>query len=107
MGATEQGPDDDGAPRAADVLTAELRPRPGGRPAHLARVAGAFLNELFWQLLPAPSVHDVVVTARDDGAEVLRVPAGEPMLAGDLLAAVRAELNRSTVEEFLRSWRGR
>ncbi|WP_157943916.1 hypothetical protein [Blastococcus atacamensis] len=48
-----------------------------------------------------------MVVRRDDGSEVLRVPAGEPMIAGDLLASVRAELDRLTVEEFLAAWRDR
>ena len=104
LGAAEDGP---GAPRAAAVFSADLAPRPGSRLLHVARVAGAFLSELLFQLLPAPSVHDVVVTRRDDGAEVLRVPAGEPMTAGDLLRSVRAELDRLGPEEFLAGWRPR
>jgi hypothetical protein len=40
--------------RAADVFTAELRPRPGGRLRQGARLAGAALSELLLQLLPAP-----------------------------------------------------
>jgi hypothetical protein len=93
-----------GGVRAADIFGAELLPRPGGRLLHAARIAGAFVAELSWQLLPAPSVHDVVVTRRDDGSEVLRLPAGLPLLAGEPLARIRAELERLDPESFLREW---
>lgn len=90
--------------RAADVLAAQLLPRPGGPLLHRTRVAGAFLAELFWGIISGPSVHDVVVTRLDDGREVLRVPAGEPMVAGDLLQSVRTELATLSPEEFLAAW---
>jgi hypothetical protein len=93
-----------GGVRAADVFIAELRPRPGGRLRHRLRIAGAFVAELAWQLLPAPAVHDVVVTRRDDGTEVLRVPASLPLLDGEALAQMRAELDRLDPESFLREW---
>jgi hypothetical protein len=89
---------------AADVFAAELRPRPGGWLLQRARVVGAFVSELLWELVPSPSVHDVVVTRRDDGTEVLREPAGAPLYAGELLAQIRAELTRVDPESFLRSW---
>jgi hypothetical protein len=90
--------------RAADVFAADLRPRSGGRLRHHLRIAGAFVAELAWQLLPAPAVHDVVVTRRDDGTEVLRVPASLPLLDGEALAQMRAELDRLDPESFLREW---
>jgi hypothetical protein len=90
--------------RAADVFVADLRPRPGGRLRHVARLAGAALSQLLLELLPAPSVHDVVVTRRDDGTEVLRVPAGDPLHAGELLGQIREELERADVETFLTAW---
>jgi hypothetical protein len=89
---------------AADVFAAELHPRRGGYLLQRARVAGAFVSELMWELVPSPSVHDVVVTRRDDGTEVLREPAGAPLYAGDLLAQIQAELTRVDPETFLRSW---
>ena len=49
-------------------------------------------------------MHDVVVIRRDDGTEVLRVPAGDPYAAGDLLAMVRTELAGTDAESFLRAW---
>ena len=90
--------------RAADVFTAELEARPGGLLRHRARIAGAFVSELFVQLIPVPSVHDVVVRRRDDGTEVLRMPAGEPLTAGDLLAQISAEIQESDPETFQRAW---
>jgi hypothetical protein len=90
--------------RAADVFAAELRPRQGGPLRHRARVAATFVSELLFQLLPVPSIHDVVVTRRDDGTEVLRVAAGDPYQEGDLLARLRAELADSDPESFLRAW---
>ena len=64
--------------RAADVYQAALQPVPGGRLKRSARLAGAFVAELAWGLLPAPGLFDVVVTRRSDGAEVVRVGAGDP-----------------------------
>jgi hypothetical protein len=96
-----------GGQRAADVYAADLRPRPGGPVRHVLRVAGAFVAQLALQLLPAPAVHDVVVTSRADGREVLRVPAEDPLLPGDLLAQIRAELDRLDPEAFLVAWGAR
>jgi hypothetical protein len=52
-------------------------------------------------------VHDVVVSRRDDGDEVLRVPAGNPLLPGEVLAHVREELETLDPETFLAGWRPR
>jgi hypothetical protein len=93
--------------RAADVFVADLRPRPGGRLMQGVRLAGAALAELLLQLIPAPSVHDVVVTRRDDGSEVLREPAGVPLLAGELLGQIREELERLDPDTFLEEWSAR
>jgi len=90
--------------RAADVFIADLRPRPGGPLRHWARLAGAALSELLLELIPSPSVHDVVVTRREDGEEALRVPAGEPLRAGELLAQIRHELEHLAPESFLAGW---
>jgi hypothetical protein len=93
--------------RAADVFAAGLAPRPGGPLRHRARIAGAFGSQLFLGLLPSPSVHDVVLTRRDDGSEVLREPAGDPLQAGDFLAQIRAEMEVSDPESFVRAWTAR
>jgi hypothetical protein len=66
--------------------------------------AGAALAELSLQPIPAPSVHDVVVTRRDDGTEVLREPAGVPLLAGELLGRIRDEMERLDRDTFLEGW---
>lgn len=99
------GPTDPGHGPASAVLAADLRPRPGGRLLHWARIAGAFLSQLAWQLIPSPAVHDVVVHRRNDGREVLRVPAEDPLVPGDMLAVVRGQLDRMDVDAFLADWR--
>lgn len=106
---TDGPPDRPSAPgdRAADVYVAALRPRPGGPLRHALRIAGAFVAQLAWQLIPSPAVHDVVVTSRADGREILRVPAEDPLLPGDLLAQIRAELDRLDPESFLAAWGAR
>jgi hypothetical protein len=93
--------------RAADVFVADLRPRPGGRLLQGVRLAGAALSELLLELIPSPSVHDVVVTRRDDGTEVLREPAGVPLLAGELLGQIRDEMERLDPDTFLDEWSAR
>jgi hypothetical protein len=92
------------AVRAADVFVADLRPRPGGRLMQGVRLAGAALSELLLQLIPAPSVHDVVVARRDDGTEVLRVPAGDPHVPGDMLRLVQRQLAEQDLPTFLAGW---
>ncbi|MGY1652366.1 hypothetical protein [Geodermatophilus sp. SYSU D01119] len=88
--------------RADERYTAALEPRPGGRVRHWARVAGAFAAELVQGLVPAPTVHDVVVRRRDDGTEVLRVPSEDG--TGHVLRAIRDELAAVGPEEFLARW---
>ena len=90
--------------RATTLYSAALEPRPGGRARHRLRVVGAFVAELAWGLLPAPTVHDVVVRRRDDGAEVLRVPSEDPTVPGEMLAAIRGELDAMAPEEVLAEW---
>ncbi|MCZ2847954.1 hypothetical protein [Modestobacter sp. VKM Ac-2978] len=90
--------------RAAEVYEATLQPRPGGRVLRSARLAAAFVSELAWGLVPGPSLHDVVVTRRADGAEVLRVWAGDPMDPGDMLAQVRRQLAERSPADFLAEW---
>jgi hypothetical protein len=106
----DAAPPDGGAgdgTRAADVFVADLRPRPGGRLLQGIRLAGAALSELLLELIPSPSVHDVVVTRRDDGTEVLREPAGVPLLAGELLGQIRDEMERLDPDTFLDEWSAR
>jgi len=93
----------DGA-RAADVYEAALQPRPGGRVLRSARLLAAFAAELAWGLLPAPSLHDVVVTRRVDGAEVLRTSAGDANVPGDMLALVQRHLAELDPTAFLAEW---
>ncbi|NEK59572.1 hypothetical protein GCU56_17075 [Geodermatophilus sabuli] len=95
-------PDDD-VP-AVQVLVAGLEVRPGGRLVRGARLLGAFVAELVLGLLPAPSLFDVVVTRRDDGTEVVRVPAGDTTTPGEMLRFVQEQLETRDVGTFLREW---
>jgi hypothetical protein len=90
--------------RAADVYEAALQPVPGGRVKRSARLAAAFVAELAWGLLPAPTLFDVVVTRRADGAEVLRVGAGDPNVPGDMLRLVDQQLADLDPATFLDEW---
>ena len=89
---------------AGDLFQATLELRPGGRLVRSARLAAAFAAELAWGLIPAPSLHDVVVTRRADGAEVLRVSAGDANVPGDMLGLVNGQLADLTPAEFLAEW---
>jgi len=93
--------------RAVGVFVVDFRPRRGGRLMHVLRLAGAFASQLALQLIPSPDVHDVVVSRRDDGEEVLRVPAGDPLLPAEVLTHVRRELETLDPETFLDGWRPR
>jgi hypothetical protein len=90
--------------RAADLYRADLRPRGGGRLVRSARFLAAFAAELAWGLLPQPALSDVVVTRRRDGAEVLRVSAGDPNVPGEMLALVQQHLAELGPAEFLAEW---
>ena len=90
--------------RAADVFVADFERRSGGPVRHRVRVLGAFVGSLFQGLVPLPAVHDVVVRRRDDGTEVLRVPAGDPTVPGDLLRLVQRQLEEHDVATFLAEW---
>ena len=95
------------AVRAGDRYEATLQPRPGGRVLRSARLLAAFAAELAWGLFPGPSLHDVVVTRRTDGAEVLRVSAGDPNVPGDMLGLVQRQLAELGPDAFLAEWGAR
>jgi len=101
---TEADPGTTGGPRAAEVYEATLQLRPGGRVLRSARLAAAFVSEMVGGLFPGPSLHDVVVTRRADGVEVLRVWAGDPAVPGDMLAQVQRQLADRSPAEFLAEW---
>jgi hypothetical protein len=101
-----RGPGSDDVP-AAQVLVADLEPRPGGRLVRAARLLAAFAAELALGLLPAPSLFDVVVRRRSDRTEVVRVPAGDTTAPGDMLRFVREQLASSDAGTFLAEWRER
>ena len=89
--------------RAADRYVASLQPRPGGRVKQVTRFLAAFAGELAGGAT-GPSLHDVVVARRDDGAEVLRVPAGDPNVPGNALGLVQQDLDRLDPAAFLARW---
>jgi hypothetical protein len=84
-----------------------LRPRPGSRTLHRLRVAGAFVSQLAWGLVPSPAVHDVVVVRRADDTEVLRVPTDDPLTEGDLVSYMRGQLDELDEAAFLAEWQAR
>jgi hypothetical protein len=90
--------------RASDVYEATLQPRRGGRLVRSARFLAAFAAELAWGLLPQPSLSDVVVTRRADGAEVVRVSAGDPNVPGEMLGLVQRHLAELSPAAFLAEW---
>jgi hypothetical protein len=90
--------------RATDVYEATLQPRHGGRLLRSGRLLAAFAAELAWGLLPQPALSDVVVTRRRDGAEVLRVSAGDPNVSGEMLALVQRHLAELGPAAFLAEW---
>ncbi|WP_138732386.1 hypothetical protein [Modestobacter excelsi] len=92
------------AQRASDVYEATLQPRRGGRLVRSARFLAAFAAELAWGLLPQPSLSDVVVTRRADGAEVVRVSAGDPNVPGEMLGLVQRHLAELSPAAFLAEW---
>ena len=61
-----QGPP--GGEVAADLFDVELRPRRSGRLLRGLRVAASVVGGLFMGLLPQPSLSDLVVICRRDGA---------------------------------------
>lgn len=90
--------------RAQDVYAAALETPLGTPGRQRLRVAGAFVAELAWGLLPHPSVSDLVVRRLADDVEVVRVPAGDPNSSGDLLARTRADLAALTPAAFDDRW---
>lgn len=94
--------------RAADVLEARLEDRPVRPVSRAARVVASFAIAAFTggdggdEVLPGM---DLVVARRDTGAEVLRLSAGRPQEADRMLQSTRDDLERMSVEEFVRAWR--
>ena len=54
--------------------------------------------------MTGPLLHDVVVTRQDDGAEVLRVPAGDPNVPGNAMVVVQQDLDRPDPAALLARW---
>lgn len=91
-------------PRASEYLEASLElgtPPPLRR---LAAVLGSFVNAAVGYLDVDTAEYDVVITRRGSSAVVARREAGRTDEAEQLLAAMRADLDRLTVDEFTTEW---
>ncbi|RWZ46206.1 hypothetical protein ELQ90_15660 [Labedella phragmitis] len=89
---------------AAQILTADLEKRRGGR---LLRGVRLLINLVAMAVGGSPDVVadvDLVVRRRDTGREIMRTPAdvGDPEI---LVHRVRRDLEEKTVEEFVAEWR--
>jgi hypothetical protein len=91
-------------PRADSLLTVALARRPGRAPVRAVRWLALVGSAATQGLVPSPSLADLVVTRRDTGAEVLRLPAGDPDAAPLLLQHVQTQLRELSVGEFTESW---
>ncbi|KAA9153848.1 hypothetical protein F6B41_10430 [Microbacterium lushaniae] len=92
--------------RAADILQARLEDRRMSRLNKAVRVVSSYAIALVSggtdELLPGM---DLVVTRIDTGAEVLRVDAGQPQEADNMLQATRRDLDEMSVSQFVAAWR--
>ncbi|RZS57508.1 hypothetical protein EV141_1221 [Microcella putealis] len=93
-----------GRSRASEHLDAALIP--GTRSvlqrsaAYLGSIVIAAVGYVDVDVVP----RDLLITRRGSGAVVYRTAAGRGEEAEALLTAVRADLDRLTVEEFIREW---
>jgi len=86
------------------VLSVRLEPRPGPALVRAARWAAYLLSELLGNLLPQPSLTDLVVRRIADEVTVFRLPAGDLPAGEQLLQHVQVQLDELTVDEFLARW---
>lgn len=90
--------------RASEYLEASLEvstPRPLRR---AATVLGSFVNAAMGYVDVDTTEYDVVVTRRGTSAVVARREGGRSEEAEYLLATIRQDLDRLSVEEFAREW---
>ncbi|MGZ0713097.1 hypothetical protein ACWPKO_32650 (plasmid) [Coraliomargarita sp. W4R53] len=91
---------------AAEYLSANLVGRRFNPLVRAIRYVAAFALSAFGfggeDALPG---FELVVTRLETGAEVLRIPVGQFEEATRVLAGVRDDLARLTVEQFVREWR--
>lgn len=92
----------DGA--AVHHFTAAVEPaqRPRGR--RVLVWAGSLLAAAAFGLVHGPSLHQVVLRRRSDGAEILRLNVDDGTEADSLMEEVQEDLARLTVEEFSLEW---
>ena len=62
------------------------------------------VSELLGNLLPQPSLTDLVVRRIADEVTALRLPAGDLPAGEQLLQHVKVQLAELTVDEFLARW---
>ncbi|WP_193612332.1 hypothetical protein [Nocardioides lijunqiniae] len=89
---------------AADVYTRALEPHRRGRLRRTAVVAADIVASSLGGLLELSSAGEVVVRRRADDREVLRVPAGPPEEAAQLVAHVEEQLTSMSPAEFREAW---
>ncbi|MEJ1155132.1 hypothetical protein [Microbacterium marmarense] len=91
---------------AAEYLSADLVARRFNPLVRAARYVAAFALSAFGfggeSALPG---FELIVIRLDTGAEVLRIAVGQFEEATHVLANVRDDLSRLTVEQFVREWR--
>lgn len=86
------------------MLSARLEPRTGSTLVKAARWACYLLSELLGNLLPQPSLTDLVVRRNADEVAVFRLAGGDLPASEQLLHYVKDQLDELTVAEFLARW---
>lgn len=89
---------------ASEYLEASLEASTPPPLRRLATVLGSFVNAAVGYLDVDTVRYDVVITRRGSSIVVARREAGRTDEAEQLLAAMRADLNRLTVDEFTNEW---
>jgi hypothetical protein len=90
---------------AVHSFSADLRPQADNRIVALLKMTGTAVEQLITQgETPPASGSDLVISRRSDGSEVVRISAGDRVEAGNLLASARAQLEKQSSEQFLKSW---
>lgn len=94
----------DATPLAGDLYEHQLEPPERGRVWRTLVAAADLVAASAGGLLELSSVGDVVVRQRADGMEVLRVPAGPPDEAAQVLEHLREQLATLSPGEFRERW---
>lgn len=89
---------------ARDLLSAQLEPRAGSLPVRASRWVHYVVAELLGNLIPQPSLTDLVVRRVADSSVLFRLPAGDLPAGEQLLQYVQGQLETLTVDEFVARW---